>query len=177
MSDMFDQFDSAIDTKELAAGVAELQANQGEYEEPPVGTYEVKLSYMTLGASKAGNPMAKVTFVIMDEGGELNGRRIYMNQVLTNSMQIHFFNEFLRSLKTSIPVTFTSYRDFNRTMIDIKAECDERKLTFKLNFAQAKNPKYRTYTIEQVFENAPAPASAPTERHFEQTEEADDIPF
>lgn len=156
MSDMFDRFDTAFDTKELASGVAELQANQGEYVEPPVGTYEVKVSYIGIGESKAGNPTAKITFVIQDEGGELNGRRIYWNQALLKPFHLHIINEFLRSLKTSIPIAgFTSFRDLNRTMIDVKAECDERHLTFKLNFAYAKNPQFKTYTIENVYENAP----------------------
>lgn len=178
MSDMFDQFDSEFDTKALAQDVASAQANSGKYEEPPCDTYEVKVTYIGIGQTKAGKPMAKVTFEIV--AGELTGRRIYMSQVLTAGFQIHIFNEFLRSFKTSIPVAFTSFREYNRTMIDVKAECDERKLTFQLNFSKDKK-NYNVFTIEQVFENAPAPAStsgtggmewptpvsAPTQHHFE----------
>ncbi len=170
MSDMFDQFDSEFDTKALAQDVASAQANSGKYEEPPCGTYEVKVTYIGIGKSKADKPMAKVTFEIV--AGELTGRRIYMAQVLTTGFQIHLFNEFMRSFKTSIPIDFTAFREYNRTMIDVKAECDERKLTFQLNFSKDKK-NYNVFTIEQVFENAPAP----TQRHFEQNEEEDDIPF
>ena len=164
MSDMFDQFDSEFDTQALAADVASAQANSGKYEEPPCDTYEVKVTYIGIGKTKSDKPMAKVTFEIV--AGELTGRRIYMNQVLTAGFQIHIFNEFLRSFKTSIPVSFTTFREYNRTMIDVKAECDERKLTFLLNFSKDKK-NYNVFTIEQVFENAPAPASAPTQHHFE----------
>ena len=170
MSDMFDQFDSEFDTRALAQDVASAQANSGKYEEPPCGTYEVKVTYIGIGKSKTEKPMAKVTFEIV--AGELTGRRIYMAQVLTTGFQIHLFNDFMRSFKTSIPVSFTTFREYNRTMIDVKAECDERKLTFQLNFSKDKK-NYNVFTIEQVFENAPAP----TQRHFEQNEEEDAIPF
>lgn len=164
MSDMFDQFDNEFDTQALAQDVASAQANSGKYEEPPCDTYEVKVTYIGIGKTKTDKPMAKVTFEIV--AGELTGRRIYMNHVLTAGFQIHIFNEFLRSLKTSIPVSFTTFREYNRTMIDVKAECDERKLTFQLNFSKDKK-NYNVFTIEQVFENAPAPVSAPTQHHFE----------
>lgn len=185
MSDMFDQFDNEFDTQALAQDVASAQANSGKYEEPPCNTYEVKITYIGIGKTKAEKPMAKVTYeIVAAEDETLIGRRIYQNQVLTAGFQIHIFNEFLRSLKTSIPVTFTTFREYNRTMIDIKAECDERKLTFSLNFSKDKK-NYNVFTIEQVFENAPAPVStsstggmewptpvsAPTQHHFEPNDE------
>lgn len=154
MSDMFDKFDNEFDTKQIAADAIAAQANSGEYVEPPCDVYEVKITYLGVGESKkSGNPMARCTFEIV--AGELQGRRIYMNQVITTGFQIHLFNEFMRSLKTSIPVpSFTTYREYNRTMIDIKAECDERKLTFQLNFSKDKK-NYNVFTIEDVFEPNP----------------------
>lgn len=189
MSDMFDKFDTEFDTQQIAADAIAAAANSGEYVEPPCDVYEVKITYLGVGeAKKSGNPMAKVTFEIV--AGELTGRRIYMNQVITNGFQTHLCNEFLRSLKTSIPVQFTTYREYNRTMIDIKAECDERKLTFQLNFSKDKK-NYNVFKIEDVFENAPAPAStsstgtmswptpvsAPTQRHFEANDDYERNPF
>lgn len=152
MNDIFDQFDNEFDTAQIAADAAAAQANSGKYEEPPCDVYEVKITYMGVGASKAGKPMAKVTFEIA--AGELTGRRIYMNQVIDSGFKTHIFNEFMRSLKTSIPVTFTTYRDYNKTMLDIKGECDERKLTFQLNFSKDKKG-YNVFTIEDVFETCP----------------------
>ena len=174
MSDMFDKFDTEFDTQQIAAD-AIAAANSGEYVEPPCDVYEVKITYLGVGeAKKSGNPMAKVTFEIV--AGELTGRRIYMNQVINKGFQTHLCNEFLRSLKTSIPVQFTTYREYNRTMIDIKAECDERKLTFQLNFSKDKK-NYNVFKIEDVFENAPAPVSAPTQRHFEPNDDYERNPF
>lgn len=153
MNDILDQFDSEFDTAQMAADVAAAQANSGKYEEPPCDVYEVKITYLGVGASaKTNKPMAKATFEIV--AGELTGRRIYMNQVIDVGFKIHIFNEFLRSLKTSIPVKFTTYREYNKTMIDVKGECEERKMTFQLNFAKDKKG-YNTFTIEDVFENCP----------------------
>lgn len=152
MNDILDQFDNEFDTEKLAADIASAQANSGKYEEPPCDVYEVKITYMGVGASKAGKPMAKVTFEIV--AGDLKGRRIYMNQVLDVSFKIHIFNEFMRSLKTSIPVVFTTFREYNKTMLDIKGECDERKMSFQLNFSKDKK-NYNVFTIEDVFESCP----------------------
>lgn len=153
MNDIFDQFDTEFDTQQMAADVAAAQANSGKYEEPPCDVYEVKITYMGVGASgKTNKPMAKVTFEIV--AGDLKGRRIYMNQVIDVGFKIHIVNEFMRSLKTSIPVTFTTYREYNKTMLDIKGECDERKLTFQLNFSKDKKG-YNVFKIEDVFEVCP----------------------
>lgn len=152
MFDKFDKFDTEFDTQQIAADAIAAAANSGEYVEPPCDVYEVKITYLGVGESKNGKPMARVTFEIV--AGELQGRRIYMNQVITNGFQTHICNEFLRSLKTSIPVQFTTYREYNRTMIDIKAECDERKLTFQLNFSKDKKG-YNVFRIEDVFEQNP----------------------
>lgn len=152
MNDILDQFDNEFDTEKLAADIASAQANSGKYEEPPCDVYEVKITYMGVGASKAGKPMAKVTFEIV--AGDLKGRRIYMNQVLDVSFKIHIFNEFMRSLKTSIPVVFTTFREYNKTMLDIKGECDERKMSFQLNFSKDKKG-YNVFKIEDVFEVCP----------------------
>lgn len=150
MSDIFDQFDNEFDTKQIANDVASAQANSGKYEEPPCDVYEVKITYLSVGASKSTNkPMGKCTFEIV--AGDLTGRKIYMNQLIDTGFKVHLFNEFLRSLKTSIPVVFTTYRDYNNTMIDIKHECDERNLTFQLNFSKDKKG-FNVFTIEAVFE-------------------------
>lgn len=151
MSDIFDQFDNEIDTEALAADVAKAANNNGAYEEPPCDTYEVKVTYIGIGETKETHkPMAKVTFEIV--AGAQTGSRIYMNQVINQGFLIHKFNEFLRSLKTSIPVeSFTSYRNYNKTMLDIKGEIEERDLTFQLKFEKDKKG-YNQFTIEDVFE-------------------------
>lgn len=152
MTDIFDQFDTEIDVKQLAEDVAAAQANDGKYEEPPSDVYEVKITYMGVGKSKTEKPMAKVTFEIV--AGDLKGRRIYMNQVILQKFQVKGVNIFLDSLKTGIPVVFTTYREYNKTMLDIKGVCDERELTFQLNFSKDKKG-YNTFTIEDVFEDIP----------------------
>ena len=86
MNDIFDQFDTEIDVKQLAEDVAAIQANNGKYEEPPCDVYEVKITYMGVGKSKSEKPMARVTFEIV--AGDLKGRRIYMNQVILEKFQV-----------------------------------------------------------------------------------------
>lgn len=152
MNDIFDQFDTEIDVKQLAEDVAAIQANNGKYEEPPCDVYEVKITYMGVGKSKSEKPMARVTFEIV--AGDLKGRRIYMNQVILEKFQVKGVNIFLDSLKTGIPVVFTTYREYNQTMLDIKGKCDDNNRTFQLNFSKDKKG-YNTFTIEDVFDNIP----------------------
>lgn len=165
--EVYSTFDSEMDMAAIAAAVAEAEAEaktkgSGEYVKPPYGVYEVSIAYMSGGACKTGKEMARVTFEIV--AGELKGQKIYWNQLLDvvrNAKQPAFkivlFRNFLRSLKTDVPVTpFTTYPDLYNTMRNIKGECDTRKLTFQLNFSKNKKD-YDTFTIEEVFENDDIP--------------------
>lgn len=152
-NDIFEQFDGRINMEALAADIE--AAKNGTKKNIPHDTYEVKIVYMGIGATKENpRPMAKVTFEIVY--GDYKGSRIYFNQVFDPKsewcgLHIHRFNEFLRSLKTELPVRFTTFREYNQLLLDIKGECEG--YSFQLNYAaDKKNPSFNTFTIEDRFQ-------------------------
>lgn len=156
MSNMFKKWNQQMDTEAIRNDIADIEANKKEYKEVPCDTYEVEITKLFLDASKnTGLPLMKVWFKIV--AGEYKGQLIFMNQVLVsssgNTFGLHNANEFLKSLKTSLPVAWVEWESYAELLEDIKEELKERKMTFQLNYGKAKNGDFKTYTIEQVFDN------------------------
>lgn len=151
----FDKWDTEFNTEALAAEIEDLQNNKTERKEVTPGTYEVAITKLYLTETKTtGKPMVSCWFKVL--AGEFKGNLIFMNRVIDNKYAIHHCNEFLRSLKTSIPVKFTGFNAYNLMLIDIKGEIDERKLEYQLNYEIDKKG-YGQYTIENCFENDEVP--------------------
>lgn len=145
---IWDEFDSAIDTKGLAADVKEAQENGATYKEVPHGDYEVAIDKLELVKSKAGDPMVSVWFKVLN--GEFKGSRIFMNQVIKEGFQIHIVNEFLRSLDTDIDIEFVTYKQYGNLLMDVM-EAIEGKLEYALSYKEGKKG-FSTYEITEVFE-------------------------
>lgn len=156
MSNMFKKWNQQMDTEAIRNDLADIEANKKEYKEVPCDKYEVEITKLFLDASKnSGLPLLKVWFKIV--AGEYKGQMIFMNQCLVsnsgNMFGLHNANEFLKSLKTSLPVSFVEWEAYATLLEDIKEELDQRKMTFQLNYGKAKKGDFKTYTIEQVFDN------------------------
>lgn len=145
---IWDEFDSAIDTKGLAADVKEAQGNGATYKEVPHGDYEVAIDKLELVKSKAGDPMVSVWFKVLN--GEFKGSRIFMNQVIKEGFQVHIVNEFLRSLDTDIDIEFVTYKQYGNLLMDVM-EAIEGNLEYALSYKEGKKG-FSTYTITEVFE-------------------------
>lgn len=145
---IWDKFDSAIDTKGLAEDVKDAQENGATYKDVPHGDYEVKIDKLELTASKAGDPMVSVWFKILT--GDLKGSRIFMNQVITQGFQIHIVNEFLRSLDTDIDIEFVTYKQYGNLLMDV-IEAIDGNLEYGLSYKEGKKG-FSTYEITDVFE-------------------------
>ncbi len=147
MSNLWDQFDKAIDTKALANEVK--NSTSSDFPEIPHGEYEVAITKMELGASKTSHkPMVTVWFKIVS--GEYKGNLIFWNQVVENRFQIHTMNEFLRSLDSGIDVDFVTYNQYGNMIMDIH-EAITDKLEYALDYGE-NNRGYNTYKIKEVFE-------------------------
>lgn len=144
---IWDEFDKAIDTKALADEVKN-SADSPTYREVPEGTYEVTIDKLELVKSKGGKPMGTVWFKILT--GEYKGSRIFMNQVIMESFQIHIFNEFLRSLDSGIDIDFVSYKQYGNMLMNI-AEAIDGKLEYALKYS-TNNKGYPVFEIEEIFE-------------------------
>lgn len=147
-NNIWEQFDSAVDTAALAEDVKN-SADGPVYKEVPPGQYEVSIDKLELTASKAGKPMGTVWFKVLSDG-EYKGSRMFYNQILEQAFQIHSFNEFLRSLGTDIDVEFQSYRQYGNLLMDIREAIDG---AFEYALSYTKNNKgYPVYEIEEIFE-------------------------
>ena len=142
----FEEWDVQFDSKSLKKDVEDINSNNQERKEVPVGTYEVKITKLELTQSKKGDPMLACWFKVV--AGEYKGQMIFMNQVLTKGFFIHKCNELLRSI-TQMPVGFESFKKYSLLLADIMEEIDG-KLEFQL--AYGKDAKgYDTYKIEKKF--------------------------
>lgn len=144
--DLFKKFDDTFDTEALAESVKNTKS--GDFEEVPVGTYEVEVEKLALVASKKGDPMLSCWFKVL--AGDHANSRIFMNQVLVKSFGIHSANDFLRSLDSGVDVEFINYSQYGNMIMDV-FEAISGSLEYQLNYG--KNDKgYNTFEIEEVFE-------------------------
>ncbi len=154
MADIFDKWDSSIDTKGLAADVEEAAANGGQsnHKDVPHGQYEVSISQMELKASKAGDPMVSIWFKIISDG-EYKNCLIFMNQVITQGFQVHIVNELLRSLVSQAPdppvIEFKNYKQYANLILDIH-ELISNNYEYALDYGENKKG-FGTFKITEVF--------------------------
>lgn len=147
----FSKFDKIVNLDGLKNDIKTVEEHQGEYDEVPVGTYEVKIEKMELTESKKGDPMFSCWFKIVSE--YQNGRLIFMNQLITQGFQIHIVNEFLRSLDTGLDVHFDSFEQYGNLIFDSLEKINSEHLEFKLEYGKKKD--FPTFKIVEVFEGAP----------------------
>lgn len=143
----FDDFDAKFNSNALKQDLADVENNNVERKEVPLGVYEVKITKLELTQSKtSGQPMVSCWFKILV--GEYANQLIFANFVLSSGFGLHKCNEFLRSL-SSLPVTFESFKQYSMVLMDIVEEIDG-KYEYQLNYS--KNGNFNTYKIEDVFE-------------------------
>lgn len=138
-------FDKLFDIEGLKSDIAD--ASNNEYQDVPVGEYEVKIEKMELVESKKGDPMVSIWFKIV--AGEFKDQMIFYNQVITKGFQIHLNNELLASLKSGLEVKFDSYNAYGQLLSDIYVAIDGT-YEYLLAYGQT-NKGYKTYKINDVF--------------------------
>lgn len=150
-NNIWNEFDKAINTKELQNEIKEAAENGGgNYKEVPVGKYEVAVEKMELVKSKKGDPMVTIWFKVVGKDDPYKGSLIFMNQVITQGFQIHIVNEILRSMDTGIDVHFDAYSQYGNLLMDIH-EAIDKKVEFALDYSE-NNKGYKIFEIEEVFD-------------------------
>lgn len=145
----FGKFDKTIDIEGLTEDLKNIEETGGsEFDEVPVGNYDVKVQKMELTTSKKGDPMVSIWFKIL--AGEHKNSIIFMNQLVTQAFQIHMVNELLRSMDTDVNVEFKSYKQFANMIADVY-EAVDGKLEFALDY-RVNNKGYNSYKITDVFD-------------------------
>lgn len=151
----FSKFDKMVDIDGLKKDIADAEANGGgaNFKDVPHGDYEVSIDKLELTETKkTGKPMVSCWIKIVSDG-ELKGQRIFMNQVITQGIQIHIMNSFLRSLlpdDSGIDVEFTGYADYNDLLLDI-TEYIDGKFEYGLEYGE-NNKGFDTFQITDIFE-------------------------
>lgn len=148
---IFDKWNKNIDVDGLAKDTKEVEQNggSGEYEEVPVGTYEVKIEKMELKESSKGDPMFSAWFRIL--AGKCENQLLFMNQVITQGFQIGQVNRFLRSLDAvEQEIEFKDYEQYNDLILDV-AEAVDGKLEFLIEYKKSKKD-FPIYTVKEVYE-------------------------
>lgn len=135
----------------------EVEENGGGNFEPiPDGQYEVEVEVMELTTSKAGDPMLKIWFKVLE--GEYEGQRIFYNKVMQPQndrafgLQVHQNNEILRALWDceKDEVKFTGFEDYADLVLDIHEDI-EGKFEYLLK-KETDDKGYDQFEIEEVFE-------------------------
>ena len=146
--DIFEKFDKAYNNEGLKNDIEEANKNNANFEEVPVGNYEVKIEKMELKESSTHKPMVSVWFKIVN--GDLKDRLIFMNQLVDEGFKLHIMNEFLRSLESDMEIYFDSFKQYNELILDVH-ECIDGKLEYLLEYGENKKG-FKTYTIKEIFE-------------------------
>lgn len=105
-----------------------------EYREIPDGKYMCQIDKLELAESKAGKPMVKGQFRIME--GEYRKQCLFYNQVITKPYPMHLCVEFLRSLNIfdDSEVVFTGdFEEFNDLLLDMAEEAESAEKTYLIS--------------------------------------------
>ena len=150
MTDIFDKFNSMVDTTALANDVNDASTKGGDYKEVPHGEYIVNVAKMEIKESKNGNPMLSIWFKVVE--GDYKGSMIFFNQVITKGFQIHICNELLGALcDETVDVHFEDYKQYNDVVLDVFEKSDA--FEYQLSYTKAKGD-FSNYKITEVFDKA-----------------------
>lgn len=148
----WEQFDKSID-KNLINDIKNTASSSGDFEELPLGKYEVEISSMELKESKKGYPMVATCFRVVD--GKFTNRLIFKNSVVymgDENDKYRMNNElnFLKSLGTDKTVVFDGFVNFEKLVNEIFTEIQNNKLEYLLEITERKG--FRNYAIKEIFE-------------------------
>lgn len=152
---MWDKYGN-IDAKSLNEQASNLS---DDFEEIPVGKYEVALDSLVLKESKAGDPMIAARFTVVN--GTFQNRKVFLNQLVlkgdqNDAFRVHTCNVLLRSLESSLTdqVRFDGLQAYDQLINAIAGECTDAE--YLLEISERKG--YRNYKVLERFNsNAPTP--------------------
>lgn len=152
---MWDKYGN-IDAKSLNEQASNLS---DDFEEIPVGKYEVSLDSLVLKESKAGDPMIAARFTVVN--GTFQNRKVFLNQLVlkgdqNDAFRVHTCNVLLRSLESSLTdqVRFDGLQAYDQLITAVANECTDAE--YLLEISERKG--YRNYKVLERFNsNAPVP--------------------
>lgn len=144
----FNKFNEQFGGKQAVEELGKARENQ--YVEVPDGIYECcKLDNLELAESKAGKPMIKGCFRIVE--GKFKKSCLFVNQVFTMGFPQHKGLEFLRSLNVfdASEIDFDgNFETFNDLLLDIAEESQALKFSVK----KEKDGDFTRITVLDTYE-------------------------
>lgn len=137
-----------IDAKALSAEAENLSGN---FEELPLGQYEVALENLELKPTKTkGDPMLVMTFKVV--AGEFKKRKLWVNQVVlmgdeNDCLRLHVANVLLRGLESGLEVKFEGVQEYSDLIDEILTRCQDAE--YLLEIKERKG--YRQYEIKERY--------------------------
>ena len=155
---IFDKYASKINAEDLAASQHEIDENakgSGDYEEVPVGTYEVKVEKLECKRSSKGNPMVSIWFRIV--AGDYEKQMIFYNGVFTEDWMRHRVVKMLSDIlddhsheaEINLILKSGDIDAINDFCMDLHEDIDG-KFEYLLDYGTRKG--YNTYTIKEVYD-------------------------
>ena len=155
---IFEKYADKIDADALAASQKEITENASsgkQFEEVPLGKYEVKVEQMECKTSKNGNPMVSIWFKILH--GKYQNSMIFYNGVFYEDWMRHRVVKMLADLlddpshdaEINLILKSNNIREINDFCLDIHEEING-KFEYLLDYGQHKG--YNTYEIKEVYE-------------------------
>ena len=145
----WDEFDKKVDHEALNEDVKNAGSGNGQFEDTPLGEYEVKIVKLELTQSKKGSPMGVCWFEILD--GKFKKSKIFYYQVVDSGFKIDIFNKFLRSLDSGVDVIWNkSYKDYSNMILDVAEAIENAGVEYALKYDET-DKGFKTYEITDVF--------------------------
>lgn len=157
----FSKFDEQVDSKQLQEQIKDAKEN-GDFGETPAGSYEAKIEKLELGETKDGRPMFKAQLRLIaglgDEEEKYMSRFkkkkpcIFMNRVMfgtkNDGMMINSVLGWLDKLEPEKPVTFGSYSEFSKLILDLDEELEGLNCEIKYD-----NDAFNSISIVEVWDD------------------------
>lgn len=150
MSNIFDEFDKAYDSKAMKEEVKEAAEKAKDFEDLKPGTYPVYIKSMELKATKNNEPMMAVQLKVSD--GDHKNKMLFANFMLTKPFFIHKANEFLRSLGSDVAVEFDSYGQYADVIDDVYKWTEEHEADYDVEYS-LRDGKYSEYKVVATYTN------------------------
>ena len=157
MTSIFEKYASKINAEELAASQKEIaeNSNGGNYEEVPVGKYEVKVEKLECKLSKKGNPMVSIWFRILT--GKFEKSVIFYNGVFNEDWMRHRVVKMLSAImddstheaEINLILKSNDVATINDFCMDVHEQIDGH-LEYLLDYGMSKG--YQTYNIVEVYD-------------------------
>ena len=145
------KFDKKCDVEGINEDIKEMDT--GDFEEIPVGRYEVRLDSLEMKPTKEkGLPMMVACFTVIE--GEYKKRKIFVNQVIymgdaNDKYRVNTANRFLRGLESGLDISFKGIQAYDNLIQAVEKKCVESEYLIEITEKKG----FRNYSIIEKYES------------------------